>query len=89
MPSPVVAVAGQPVPRVRARGFGRWWGAAEGDERNEGNVIRPGEDSAREGEGASREKEGVWGGQECYFPLSPSFPIQVWVPQLKIQGLPC
>lgn len=49
--------------------------SSEGDERNGGNVIRPGEDLVREGEGTSRGKEGVRGGQECPFSLSPSFPV--------------
>lgn len=57
-------------PHGRARGTSEASGE-EGDERNGGNVIRPGEDSWREGEGATQGEEGV---------------REVWVPQLRYQG---
>ena len=44
---------------VQQRGLSVSEASSEGDERNGGNAIRPGEDSAREGEGMSRGKEGV------------------------------
>lgn len=76
---------------MEQRGLSVSEASSEGDERNGGNVIRPGEDLEREGEGTSRGKDGLWGSQECPFPLSPSFPILEagLGPQLKHQGNCC